>query len=191
LQDFERFQQKNEDVIDENEVMRDVLPMLYDPAHILHKENLLFTQLESITDYKTVVAKPDSYDGAALDSIDMQVQADLGPYLIPTRFQRAPVAPNFFTEVKGPGGSPNVVKRQITHDLSLGARSMHQLQSYGKSEPVFDNSAYALGVTYQAGTGTVQIYTTHRDPNGSWGLLGIPHNSSRSPFAYWQPTAVP
>lgn len=46
---------------------------------------------------------------------------------------------------------------------------MHQLLSYGKSEPVFDNNAYALGVTYQAGTGTVLIYSTHVAPTGSGG----------------------
>lgn len=92
-QDFERFQQKSEEVIDENEVMRDVLPMLYGPADILHKENLLFTRLESITDNKTVVAKPDSYDGAALDSIDMQVQVDLGPLSYTNTFPEGPSSP--------------------------------------------------------------------------------------------------
>jgi hypothetical protein len=166
---FEEFQQKNEDVIDEGEVMRDVLPKIYGDVDIPHKQDLLFTRLESITDKTTVDAKPDFYDGAPLESIDKQVREDLSPYIIPTGHRMAPVAPNFFLEAKAPKGGADVAKRQITHDLSLGARGMHQLQSYGADEPVFDNNAYTLGATYHAGTGTLQMYATHVTPTGPGG----------------------
>lgn len=76
--------------------MRDVLPTIYGDADIPHKQDLLFTRLESITDKTTVDAKPDFYDGAPLGSIDKQVREDLSPYIIPTAHRTAPVAPNFF-----------------------------------------------------------------------------------------------
>jgi hypothetical protein len=166
---FEEFQQKNEDVIDEGEVMRDVLPKIYGDADIPHKQDLLFTRLESITDKTTVDAKPDFYDGAPLESIDKQVREDLSPYIIPTGHRTAPVAPNFFIEAKAPKGGADVAKRQITHDLSLGARGMHQLQSYGADEPVYDNNAYTIGATYHAGN--LNMYATHVTRSGSGGSL--------------------
>lgn len=161
---FEEFQQKNEDVIDEGEVMRDVLPTIYGDADIPHKQDLLFTRLESITDKTTVDAKPDFYDGAPLGSIDKQVREDLSPYIIPTAHRTAPVAPNFFIEAKAPNGGADVAKRQIIHDLALGARGMHQLQSYGADKLVFDNNAYTLGATYH--NGQLLMYATHVTPSG-------------------------
>ena len=97
---FEGFQRKNEDVIDEGEVMRDVLPMVYRNADILHKENLLFTRLQSITDKVTVDAKPDFYDGAPIDSLDEQVRTDPGHFIVPTIHRTAPITPNFFSKQK-------------------------------------------------------------------------------------------
>lgn len=186
---FEEFQQKNEDVIDEGEVIRDVLPMLYGNSDIPSKQNLLFTRLESITNKTTVDAKPDFYDGARLESIDTQVREDLRPYIIPTAHRTAPVAPNFFIEAKAPKGGADMVKRQITHDLSLGARGMHKLQSYGAGDPVHDNNAYTMGAIYHAGSGTLLMYAAHPTPSSgpgdsteyhmtqidSWGLSGNPN----------------
>ena len=164
---FEEFQQKNEDVIKEGDVMKDVLPTLYSTTTIPHQEDLLFLRLKSITDEDTVDAKPDFYDGVWSESINKQVRSELGPYIIPTRHRTAPVAPNFFIEVKAPKGGADVAKRQVTHDLSLGARGMHKLQSYGMGEPVYDKNAYTLGASYHAGS--LNIYATHVTPSGSGG----------------------
>src|SRR5205814_1125399 len=72
---FEEFQQKNEDVIDENEVMSTVLPEIHgNRPDIRNKKNKLFTRLDSMTDGTTVDAQPDFYDGADLDSLDKRVR---------------------------------------------------------------------------------------------------------------------
>ncbi len=157
---FETFEQANDRVIDENEVMRNVLPTICGNSKILSKQNLLFTEFESIADNIIVDAKPDLYDGARLTDVNKQVQADLGSFVIPTAHPSAPVAPNFFLEAKAPRGGADVAKRQACHDGALGARAMHQLQSY-KQGPVYDGNAYTVTSTYHAGTGILQMYTTH------------------------------
>ena len=150
----------------------------------------------TLTNEATVDAKPDFYDGARFESIHKQVREDLSPYIIPAGHRPAPVAPNFFIEAKAPNGGALVAKRQITYDLSLGARGMHQLRSYGADKPVFDNNAYTLGATYHAGTGTLQMYASHVTPTGpggspeyhttridTWGLSGNPNTCRQGAVA--------
>jgi hypothetical protein len=52
------------------------------------------------------------------------------------------------------------VAKQACYDGALGARAMHELQSY-KQEPIFDGNAYTITSTYHAGTGTLQMYATY------------------------------
>ena len=157
---FRDLKRKNNRVIDEGEVMRDVLPIICGNSDIPNKQNLLFTRLDPIANNTTVDAKPDFYDGARLQDIDPQVRQDLGSYIIPTGHRTAPVAPNFFMEAKAPKGGADVAKRQACYDGALGARAMHKLQSY-KTEPVYDSKAYTVTSTYHAGTGSLKLYTTH------------------------------
>ncbi len=165
--DFQKFKRANTRGIDEGEVMRKVLPMLYGDADIPNKQDLLFTRLESITNETTVVPKPDFYDGARLRDIDKRVREDLGPYIIPTKHPTAPVAPNFFLEAKAPRGGADVAKRQACLDRALGARAMQTLQSYSAGKPVYDNNAYTLSATYHAGN--LNMYATHVTPSGPGG----------------------
>jgi hypothetical protein len=37
---------------------------------------------------------------------------------------------------------------QLTQDLAAGARGMHQMQSYGEDELVYDDNARTVGATY-------------------------------------------
>ena len=60
------------------------------------------------------------------------------------------VLPNYFLEAKAPKGGADVVKQQACYDGALGARAMHQLQSYREDQPVFDGDAYTLVSTYDA-----------------------------------------
>lgn len=69
--------------------------------------------------------------------------------------------PNFFLEAKAPKGGTDIAKRQVTHDLAVGARTMHSLQNYSEDTPVYDDNAYAYSGTYHAGTSTLQLYSTH------------------------------
>ncbi|KAH8588715.1 hypothetical protein B0O99DRAFT_638425 [Bisporella sp. PMI_857] len=149
--------------------MKNLIPIICGDSDIPNKQNLQFTRLESIAGGATVDVKPDFYDGARVENIDKQVQKDLGPFIIPTGHQTAPVAPNFFLEAKAPKGAAGVAKRQACYDGALGACAMHKLQSYKEDEPVYDGHAYTISTTYHAGTGTLQMHTTHptQAPDGS------------------------
>ncbi|KAH8587339.1 hypothetical protein B0O99DRAFT_678204 [Bisporella sp. PMI_857] len=166
---FRAFERKNDGVIDEGEVMRDLIPIICGESDIPNKQNLQFTRLEPIAGGATVDGKPDFYDGARVEEIDKQVQEDLGSFIIPTRHRTAPVAPNFFLEAKAPKGAADVAKRQACYNGALGARAMHKLQSYRKDVPVYDGNGYTISTTYHAGTGTLKLYTTHpsQAPDGS------------------------
>lgn len=191
---FESFQQKNEDVIDEGDVMRDVVPIMCGDADIPSRQNLLFTRLDPIANDTIVDAKPDFYDGARLEDVDKRVREDIGYYIIPTGHTMAPVAPNFFLEAKRPSGGADVAKRQACYNGALGARGMHKLQSYGQDEPVYDGNAYTITTTYHAGT--LRMYTTHptqaedgtteyhMSTVGGWDTLGDPDTCRRGFTAF-------
>jgi len=186
---FKDFKQKNARVIDEGDVMRDVVPIMCGDADIPSKQNLLFTRLDAIASDTTVDAKPDFYDGARLRDVDKRVREDIGDYIIPTGHTEAPVAPNFFLEVKRPSGGADVAKRQSCYDGALGARGMHKLQSYSQDEPVYDGNAYTITSTYYAGN--LRMYTTHptqaedgtteyhMSTVGGWDTLGDPDTCRR------------
>ena len=157
--DFRAFRRKNRQAINEDAVMRDVIPIIAGNSDIPSTQNLLYTRLDSITNGTTVNAQPDFYDGARLNDVDKQVQKDLRSFIIPTGHRTAPVAPNFFLEVKHPSGGADVAVRQACFDGALGARGMHQLQSYRKEEPVYDGNAYTVTSTYH--DGGLKMYTTH------------------------------
>jgi hypothetical protein len=141
--------------------MRDVMPIIAGDANIPNKQNLQFTRLDSMTGGVTVDPKPDFYDGAPLEDIDKSVREELDPFIVPTGHRTAPVAPNFFLEAKAPHGAADVARRQALQNGAIGARAMHSLQSYSRGEPDYDGNAYTITSTYHAGTGTLQMYTTH------------------------------
>ncbi|EFX06691.1 hypothetical protein CMQ_7012 [Grosmannia clavigera kw1407] len=114
-----------------------------------------------MTEEATVKPVPDFFDGARPESIDKAVRDDLSQLITPTKHASVPVAPNFFLEVKGPGGSFGVALRQALHDGAVGARAMHALQNYGKDEVEFDGHAYSYSSIYQAGSGLLQLYGHH------------------------------
>ncbi|KAH6662170.1 hypothetical protein B0J14DRAFT_707781 [Halenospora varia] len=192
--EFEDFRRKYEDVIDEGEVMRVVIPIMAGNSDIPNKQNLLFTGLDPIANNTTVDAKPDFHDGTRLGDVDKQVQGGLKHFIIPTGHRTAPVAPNFFLEAKGPRGGTDVAKRQACYDGALGARGMHKLQSYGQDEPVYDGNAYTISTTYH--DGTLRIYTTHptAGPGNSteyhmsqvdgWNMTGNPNTCRQALTAF-------
>ncbi|RFU24503.1 hypothetical protein B7463_g11836, partial [Scytalidium lignicola] len=140
--DFQDFKQKNARAISERKVMSTVLPKIYGNTDIPNEGDLVFTRLDPIANNTTVDVKPDFYDGAHFEDVDQK-------------------CPTFFLETKAPSGGADVAKRQACYDGAFGARAMHNLQSYGKGGPVYDGNAYTITSTYHAGTGTLQMYTTH------------------------------
>jgi hypothetical protein len=172
--DFERFQDDHEHLGSEGDVMRKIIPVIAGNASIPNSGEVLFSNLESITDGATVDVKPDFYDGARFGDIHATVRNDLNSLIIPsaTNAARRPAAPNFFLEAKAPWGGADVAKRQAGLDGAIGARAMHALQNYGEEEPAFDGNAYTYTSTYHAGTGTLQLYAHHATPPTA--LVGRP-----------------
>ncbi|KAI1109214.1 hypothetical protein F5Y14DRAFT_444877 [Nemania sp. NC0429] len=158
---FTKFERANDLVISEGKVMSDVLPMIYGDTDILNEGNLLFTNLDSITEDATVNPVPDFYDGIHPVSIEKEVRTSLNKIIIPTNHAQAPVAPNFFLEAKAPKGGVDVLRRQACLDGAYGARAMHALQNYGKKAPEYDGNAYTFSSTYHAGTGALSLYSHH------------------------------
>ena len=147
-----------------------------------------------MTNGTTVIPKPDFYDGALPKEIDTTVREDLGQYIVPTGYSMAPVAPNFFLEVKAPKGSADVVKRQACYNGAIGARGMHQLQSYKQKESIYDGNAYTITSTFH--TGNLRMYTTHptQTEDGTteyhmsqvdgWDLTGNPNSFRQGATAF-------
>lgn len=103
---YKDFQRKNEDVVTEGEVMRDLLPIIAGSSDIPNRQDLCFTQLDTIANGTVVDAQPDFYDGARFGDIDTQVREDLGSLIIPTGHRKAPVAPNFSWKPKPRKAAP-------------------------------------------------------------------------------------
>jgi hypothetical protein len=139
--------------------MSTILAVIHGNASIPNEQNVLFTRLESLTGGLTVNAQPDFYDGSRLQDVNKRIREDLAPFIIPTGHPRAPIAPNFFMEVKAPSGAADVVKRQACYNGALGARAMHELQSYREDAPIYDSNAYTITSTYH--DGVLKMYTTH------------------------------
>ncbi|KAL2176560.1 uncharacterized protein P884DRAFT_260578 [Thermothelomyces heterothallicus CBS 202.75] len=163
---FEHFQDEHDHLCSKGDVIRRIIPVISGSANIHNSGEVLFNNLESITDGTTGDVKPDFYDGAHFGDIDAAVRNDLNSLIIPskTNAARRPAAPNFFLEAKAPWGGADVAKRQAGLDGAIGARAMHALQNYGEEEPAFDGNAYTYSSTYHAGTGTLKLYAHHVTP---------------------------
>lgn len=155
---FRHFKQKYSRALDENDMMRDVFPAIEGNTSIPSGKNKFFNNLEPLTRYNLVHAKPDSYDGARPNQIHQRIRDEIGSYIIPLKMEHAPALPNFFVEVKGPDGSAAVARRQACYDGAIGVRAMHKLQSFG-DQPKYSNNAYTITSTLSSGLLT--IYTVH------------------------------
>ncbi|TKA71193.1 hypothetical protein B0A55_11986 [Friedmanniomyces simplex] len=159
---FEDFQDKNRAVSTEQDVMEDVFPTIRGSTGTrFHKAgNTPFNNLvefaPGITD-----AKVDGYDGARPVEIELAVRRDLHGYIIPSTRTDLPAAPNNLTEVKGPAGRSDVLRRQAMYAGAIGARGMFELQNYRNETPVYDGNAYTLVPTYHAEGGLLRMYATH------------------------------
>ncbi|KAK4081415.1 hypothetical protein Purlil1_11676 [Purpureocillium lilacinum] len=129
--------------------------------HAFLGQNVLFTELEPITNNTAVKPKPDFFDGASLQDLHQNLRGDqrLRSTIIPTKHPGVPVAPNFFCEAKGPDGSSAVAQRQACYDGAYGVRAMHTLQNYGESDRIYDGNACTFSSTYH--DGLLKLYTHH------------------------------
>jgi len=104
---FNDFLQENE-AKSEGTVMRNVIPIITGNPGIPNEGNLPFTSFKSLIEGLAVNAVPDFFNGATLGNVDKTVREDLSEIIVPTKHADVPVAPNFFLEAKGPGGSAHV-----------------------------------------------------------------------------------
>ncbi|EJP67430.1 uncharacterized protein BBA_03210 [Beauveria bassiana ARSEF 2860] len=159
---FKTFTLANDRVLAENVVMSEILPTILGNHKFPSAGNIPFTNLDTMTDGRTVDAVPDLYDGLYPDQVDQAMRQDLNKTIIPSTNGRAPIVPNFFLEAKAPRGGADIAKRQACLDGALGARAMHSLQTYGEEtqeNPSYHGNAYTFTSTYH--DGTLRIYTHH------------------------------
>lgn len=118
-----------------------------------------FKNLDDLTDGTLKPGNQDLYYGARPEQLDRQVWNALTGHITPTTEDQLPIVPNFFPSAKGSNGTLIVADRSACYDGALGARGMHSLQSFGRDEPLYDNSAYVISSTYHYGLLT--MYTNH------------------------------
>ncbi|KAF4449549.1 glyoxylate reductase [Fusarium austroafricanum] len=158
---FEGFYQTSIRVMNEDDVMAKVLPTIFGSsvAGDLDARNILFGNLEPLTDGSLVSAKPDIYHGSSPGSLSLTIRNEIGHHIVPSTKDDRPIVPNFFVEVKGPRGNELVVERQACYDGSIGARAMHSLQTYGQESPQYDGQARCFSATFFAGQ--LQMFAHH------------------------------
>ncbi|OJD28049.1 hypothetical protein ACJ73_00555 [Blastomyces percursus] len=159
--EFQKFERADTNVSKEKPVATAVVPTIDgdigDPKCV--GGDYPFGNLAPLTDGTLANAKPDHFFGARPEQLKPEIRNELNNFIVPSTQDSLPITPNFFLEAKGPDGSPAVATRQACYDGALGARGIHRLRSYKQDEPVFDNKAYTITLTYLAGT--LKLYTTH------------------------------
>ncbi|CEJ79842.1 hypothetical protein VHEMI00057 [[Torrubiella] hemipterigena] len=126
-----------------------------------------FTNFDHLTDRTLVPGHPDLLHGARPEQLDKEIRGRLDGQIVPSTRCDLPIIPNFFLQVKGSGGSVEVVLLQALYHGALGARAMHSLQSYGQPTPIYDNNAYALTSIYHYGI--LRMFTVHPLPPAASG----------------------
>ncbi len=153
---------------DEDDVIAHVIPFLLGPDDLkLHPSgrNTLFGNIAALTDGTIVSAKPDIYYGASPFSLAAPVRNALSRTIVPSTMLEKPLAPNFFFEIKGPGGSAEIAERQARYSGAIGARAMHSLRAFAVvpegalSPDTFDGRVRTLSVTFCAGM--LQLFAHH------------------------------
>ena len=169
-EEFQDFSRADARADSENKTTGTVIPILQGlirDARCIDGPDIRLANLANLMNGQDHKAKPDIWYGALPDQINPRIRdnKELGTYIVPTTSGSRPCAPNFFVEVKGPGGAPGVMVDQARFDGAIGARAIHKLQTYRQQSPIYDNKAYTISTTYQVSQ--LKMYAHHlRQPNG-------------------------
>lgn len=162
--DFKKFKRADVHATKETRVVKTVIPIIEgdvgDPECVA--SDIVFSNLDHLTDGSLVCAKPDQYYGARPEQLKKEIREELGNLIVPSTQNDLPILPNNFLEVKGPDGVLSVATRQATYNAALGSRALHALQTYEAVDQSSDNKAYTLAWTYHAGH--LKAYTSHLIP---------------------------
>ena len=158
---FENFQTAEEHAIKEAQVVSEIIPLIEGDVgdRKCVASDVLFANLDHLTDGTLVPGKPDRYCGARPEQLDRRVRKDLNGHIVPSTQHDLPITPNWFLEAKGPDGSLSVAARQASYVGALSARGIHSLQTYKAPEPQYDNKAYTLTSIYHGGQ--LKMYASH------------------------------
>ncbi|KAL7916617.1 hypothetical protein GGI35DRAFT_485737 [Trichoderma velutinum] len=161
--DFQTFQRMNNST-SRSTIMRRVIPILegsVDSSGLrpdtMNDGEIELDNLVPLVEGIEVVLQPDYFDGAPLTALNREIRDALGGIIIPSKHISAPVAPNFFLEVRRPSGNAVTTKTEACYYGACGARSMHAIQSYVFHDAQgYDGNAYSFSSTYI--NGLLKIY---------------------------------
>ncbi|GJN81680.1 hypothetical protein PLIIFM63780_005215 [Purpureocillium lilacinum] len=165
--DIEKFRSETYSAENEDAVKAQCLPyvegdLTLDDSVFTEKETV-FNNFKHLTDGSLVACQPDRWYGESCIPDVLRSAGDLAKHIVPSTQEGRPVVPNFFLEVKGPGGTLNAARRQACYDGALGARAIRNLQVAGQSTPPpLDNMAYTIAITLQ--NGHLELFTCHPVP---------------------------
>ena len=155
---YKSFQVEKVKAYGETKTAVSLLPLLLgEDDHFASDHDRAFTNIIPLVE-GIVTCKPDLYDGLCPSKVDPRVRKDLDSLIVPSRQSMAPIAPNFFLELKGQDGSYAVAGRQAWHDGIVGARAMQAIRCYD-IETTLDHKAYSLSASFY--DTTIKIYSTH------------------------------
>ncbi|KAF3760050.1 hypothetical protein M406DRAFT_240277, partial [Cryphonectria parasitica EP155] len=159
---FENFWRKTMSSLSEAQVAEFIMPFVEGPVIDTRGGGRYLTNLNPLTDGSIEPAQPDLYVGAPRLSLDDRVRVKLDGFIVPTKQAENPIVPNFFTQIKGHGGSETVAARQACYHGTLAARGYHRLQTWvadEDEETILNKIAYVISCTYHLGM--LRIYTCH------------------------------
>ncbi|KAI9752870.1 MAG: hypothetical protein M4579_005437 [Chaenotheca gracillima] len=160
--EFAAFKRAFRDAKSELTVVESVIPIITASQNIYHSNGDAFVNLETFASGSVVQARPDYYDGARPQDLNMSVREELWRFIMPASDITKPCLPNLFIEIGNSSDEPVVSERQALHNGAVGARAIHELRSYIGQGELFDNNAYTITSTY--GAGTLVIYASFTIP---------------------------
>ncbi|KAL8784705.1 MAG: hypothetical protein Q9213_003801 [Squamulea squamosa] len=157
---FTDFLTANKSCVSEMDVTIKVLPTFAGNSTIPYSTNIMFTNLEPLT-HESVTPKVDWYDGTSPNDIAKSVRDYLDEYIVPGSHKENICLPNFLTEVKGPDGSINVLRRQALLAGCLGGRGVQELLGWAEPQSLDNKKAYTITCTYEPVQCNLIFYAIH------------------------------
>jgi hypothetical protein len=162
--DYHQFSREAQRTIVEKglQLMPSAFKLISPDSMFLTMPDIIFDNLELLTNNLIPRPKPDYYDGARLLDLDLQVLDEINTFVVPSVTNTYPIVPNFLIEAKGPKGNHHTATQQAMYWGAVGARAMLHLQWY-KRKKDFDNNAYAIVCKFTPTN--LKIYSSHPSRN--------------------------